>query len=189
MSQHHYAYGPPEGYYQQPNPNPSLPYPAYGAPSYHPSSSGAVPPYSNGNASNQEFDHNRNMIPGLGLGFPNPAPEWRQQWTNPSAVAVPVQNSDPGMVSQGPGAAGPIVDNLASASRPTEPGVQNDNMDEGELSEGELEDIYEPKYPDEDLVPAGNNGSRNHALPTNGAAAVAQDPVPQDGLEAELSGE
>lgn len=188
MSHHNYAYGPPEGHYQR-QPDPSLPYPAYSAPSYHPSASETIPTYANEHATNPNaFDHNRNVIPGLGLGFSNPAPEWRQQWENQPAVALPVQNLDPGMMQRSLGTHTNNADSLASASRPTEAGAQDDAMDEGELSEGELEDIYEPKYPEHVPSSAGKDGVRNQALPTNGSGPVTKDPAPQDEPEPGLSG-
>ena len=92
-------------------------------------------------------------------------------------------------MEQSPGAGGSITHNLASAHRPTEAGPQDDTMDEGELSEGELEDIYEPKYPNVDPAPIGSNVLRNQALPTNGSGVATKAPVPQDELEPGLSGE
>lgn len=176
MSQHNYAYGPPEGHYQR-SADPSIPYPAY---SEYPSNSQTTPTYPNENAGKQAFDYNRNAIPGLGLGFSSAPAEWQQQWTNPASAALTIGSPSANAGKEAAGTTGVASKNTALASQPAEDERDSDAMDEGEISEGELEDIYEPKYPDDNSATAGEAVSRDPALRNNGAVATGRIPTPQN---------
>ncbi|KAF4124512.1 hypothetical protein GMORB2_5178 [Geosmithia morbida] len=150
MSQHGYTHGPPEGRYH-PQTTSNLPYPAYNAVPYYPSDAQTSSPFSHKNAPQQTFDNSGSVIPGLGLGFSNTgsAPAgWHQSWNSPSAA--------PGVHHQPPGAAPHGPRNIAHSVQAPE---KNEEAEEGEVSEGEMEDIYEPKYSDEDTTTAHQNSS------------------------------
>ncbi|KAI1069673.1 hypothetical protein LB507_008502 [Fusarium sp. FIESC RH6] len=87
------------------------------------------------------YEYNQTTIPGLGMRFANYAPNWQPPapqnfsgiYTSPSNSVAPWQT-------------GPADGNMAVESSTERPNIEvdNDAMEEGELSEGELEDIYEP---------------------------------------------
>ncbi|KAI1818525.1 hypothetical protein GGS20DRAFT_527426 [Poronia punctata] len=123
--------------------HPSTIYPPSGLPnkpSYHtPPAPGAVPP-TNVTANQSAYDYNSNRIPGLGLGgapvsstsfSPSVPQTWHIQAPTSQAKSQ-FQNhpKPPSSVTKQP----PSTD-------------QSNSLEEGELSEGEFEDIYEPKQP------------------------------------------
>lgn len=82
------------------------------------------------------YENNRSLIPGLGLGFQSSVPsDWARvdSDTNPSLPAQPLHT---GAVWSGNGGNGPSASKLAVG--------HHYSMVEDDLSEGELEDIYEP---------------------------------------------
>ncbi|KAI0910141.1 hypothetical protein F4823DRAFT_591250 [Ustulina deusta] len=143
MADHSHGYGQYIGHYP-PHP-PSFP--------PMPASSSAQPPYSypaprvgtmppaNYTASQSAYNQNSSRIPGLGLGgtqmplttsfSPNARPPWPAQGHNPQPNSF-IQSQQP------PPASLP--------QQPHPPYQQSHNPpEEGELSEGEFEDLYEPK--------------------------------------------
>ncbi|GAW21306.1 hypothetical protein ANO14919_108250 [Xylariales sp. No.14919] len=115
-------------------------------PYYYPApQAGAVPPV-NYAMSQSAYDHNASRIPGLGLGgtqiaptasFPPSAPQpWPAQGHNPQ------MNSYFHQSQQRPPASLPQQSHLPYPPTQSQP---PNNLEEGELSEGEFEDLYEPK--------------------------------------------
>ncbi|KAK4447483.1 protein red1 [Podospora aff. communis PSN243] len=175
MSQYNYPYsngsysGPPPPPSQQPQQPygyqqaPQYPPPAYNQP-YDPVAAGI-----NVAASHNSYNYNANQIPGLGIGPPPVPPPFRavldpNAWTQPPVYPTPVPGLAPN--SQPPPAPfnGPPQQSASwassmtpNASRVTQPppaplGHQtksqpapNDESEEGELSEGQFEDLYEPR--------------------------------------------
>ncbi|KAK1238630.1 hypothetical protein MKX07_004206 [Trichoderma sp. CBMAI-0711] len=107
--------------------------------------------------SRDAYNHH-NMIPGLALNFSQNAAQWQDGWANQQQPAF------------GPGHPATAEENV--------PTQQTDVSEEGEVSEGEVEDVYEPR--DAEIVggpsyvhrDAGNYSGSNH---TNGRQ-VAGDP-------------
>ncbi|KFA81051.1 hypothetical protein S40288_00766 [Stachybotrys chartarum IBT 40288] len=119
------------------------------------------------NATQASFDYNRNLIPGLGLNL------------MPQVDAAPTSQSTAPAASS-PFASGalqqpmrnPVDANIQNLTAGNDAPDADSVMEEGELSEGELEDVYEP---------AGNGVSAGGAspgsaqfLPGNHANGVAQ---------------
>lgn len=109
---------------------------------------GAIPP-ANYAASQSAYDRNATMIPGLGLGRGPPAaatapylPSAPQSW--PTQVRNPQTNSYFQTQQQPPAS----LPQQSPASLPQQPNLPHrpstNNLEEGELSEGEFEDLYEP---------------------------------------------
>ncbi|KAF2968528.1 hypothetical protein GQX73_g5030 [Xylaria multiplex] len=118
---------------------------------YYPASQiGAVPP-ANYTMSQSAYDHNSNRIPGLGLGGTQiaPATSFRPGAPQPRPAQehnpqIPQINSFFQQSQQRP------PSSLPQQSHPPyqPPQSQPQNiLEEGELSEGEFEDLYEPKAP------------------------------------------
>ncbi|KAI1110699.1 hypothetical protein F5Y14DRAFT_428070 [Nemania sp. NC0429] len=141
-------------------------------PYYHPSTpqAGAIPP-ANYAASQSAYDHNAIMIPGLGLGPRPPVPASTPYL--PSALpnapqAWPIQTRNPQTNHYFQSQQKP------PASRAQQPNISHrpssNNLEEGELSEGEFEDLYEPgalsnaRAPLKNKpVPSGQNASAGGA--------------------------
>ncbi|KAK4659972.1 hypothetical protein QC762_115040 [Podospora pseudocomata] len=132
-----YGYQPPTAYPAPPFPPP----PTYGAPSAFP-----PPPEAHQNAAQGSFNYNTSNIPGLGMGansamgnaFPAAPPP-----ANPWGQPLPVSYT-------------PTIPNLHSAQQTVNPGTKppqpvapaaqvavSIEMEEGELSEGQFEDLYD----------------------------------------------
>ncbi|KAI8948700.1 hypothetical protein F4801DRAFT_581221 [Xylaria longipes] len=144
MAQHPRGYGQHFGHYPPPASFP-LPPASSGAQSsyYYPQPQAAPMLPANYATSQIAYSHNSTRIPGLGLGggpvAPTPSfpPSAAQQW--PAQGHHPQTNSYPLSQQQPP------------ASLPQKPPVPyqqpHNALEEGELSEGEFEDLYEPKAP------------------------------------------
>lgn len=155
MSQHPYEHNP----YQGPPPPQTYPYPlaGYVQPPYDPQydQSSAERHYV---VSQESFAYNAANIPGLGFGGPlmpvvagnnnaeaNPI-AWRQ---NHSFVV----NMSPGMDQYNPSNLPPAISQIQARHSPTQPTAQHEVMhnspseeiEEGELSESQFEDLYEPR--------------------------------------------
>lgn len=144
MSQHGYTYGAPEGFYQ-PQTAAHIPYPPYGATAYPPSGTHTSAPFPHQPPSQQSFDSNGSVIPGLGLGFPGttapPAP-WGPSWNS-----------------------APAAQHAAQGAQPPE---ANDDAEEGEVNEDEMEDIYEPKNDAAQVVGAQESQDSQETAGTSG---------------------
>lgn len=93
--------------------------------------------------SQESYEYNRNAIPGLALGFANNA-SWQQGWAPPSGQQS--ESLQPISANQNAIGAGDTNQQLSKTQDNAMPvGDDDEAMEEGELSEGELEDIYEPK--------------------------------------------
>lgn len=178
-------YPPPYGYGQYHGQHPPQPYgyqnaPIYPAPSYN------APPYSASapdiyrDASQASFDYNANHIPGLGTPVPSGG-QYRldaglRDWTQPhllptSAPHVPSPHAyaagalNPQFSPSDRTTGGPCGSTKTSHKPVSPPSRQaaNTDIEEGELSEGQFEDLYEPREPVVDVeklaskpLPAGN---------------------------------
>lgn len=162
MSQYGYTYGAPppsQGYSYQPSQ-------VYATPQYRPD---AIQPQNvdHGNSTQESYEMNRRAIPGLELNFPSNGAGWQQCWPNTPPGIAPISQLSlvPQSVTQINSTT--TVANEPESKRPSTSG----GSEEGELSEGELEDIYEPREPQglsqiQSGVPAGTGHHMDrHAIP------------------------
>ncbi|KAI0440308.1 hypothetical protein F4803DRAFT_481104 [Xylaria telfairii] len=144
MAEHPHGYGQHFGHYPPPASFPLMPAPSAAQPSYYyPQTQAAAMIPANYATSQSAYSHNSTRIPGLGLGggpvvpAPSLPPSAAQQW--PAPGQHPQINSYPRIQQQLP------------ASLPQKPPIPyqppHNALEEGELSEGEFEDLYEPKAP------------------------------------------
>ena len=144
MNQPGYGYDMIEGYQTQP-PFSNLQYPAYTQPSQPANVRPNLPGQRHGDSVQQSYDYNRNIIPGLGLGFaPNDTGQ-REPWARPQ---LGEGYSAPEPLSSGGQTSSQVV-LQAGHSKRSNPvaasGSQSeDGSEEGEVSEDEAEDLYEP---------------------------------------------
>jgi hypothetical protein len=140
MAERSHGYGHYSGHYPMPGSGPSNPQsPLY----YPPSQAGAIPP-ANHTASRSAYDHNSTRIPGLGLGGHLPMvttapfspgalqPRPAQAHGQPTHASFQSHQQPPTSFPQQP----PVTHQQSHGAS---------GLEEGELSEGEFEDLYEPK--------------------------------------------
>lgn len=142
MSQYGYGYGPPQGY-QPPDAYSHAPPPAYTAPPYQSSETAQTQPPGHGRVTLESYEYNRQAIPGLGLNFSNNAVNWQQAWAN-GAPEPEAERPQAGPTERIPTTEHVVRSPPATQTRLTANRVADNTAEEGELSEGELEDIYEP---------------------------------------------
>lgn len=142
MSQYGYGYGPPQGY-QPPDAYSHAPPPAYTAPPYQSSEAAQTQHLGHGRVTLESYEYNRQAIPGLGLNFSNNAVNWQQAWAN-GAPQPEAERPQVGPTERIPTIEQVVRSPPAIQTRPTTNRVADNTAEEGELSEGELEDIYEP---------------------------------------------
>ncbi|KAG5807492.1 hypothetical protein H9Q74_007816 [Fusarium xylarioides] len=162
MSRYVYGHGAAQGYQT------SQPY-AYSAnESYNPAfyhSDAAVAQSAHGQGVAEAYEYNQTTIPGLGMRFSQDAANW--QPTLPQKIPDVQIDSTSAMTT---GVTTKADDNNASShsitfnSRSTM-AMDVDRMEDGELSEGELEDIYEPNGID------GPDAENNGPQPPDSTAA------------------
>lgn len=150
MSQYPYGYG------QQQGPPSTVPF-GFQPPAFPPQSFNPSDPHTsttvNRNVSHTAFDYNANNIPGLGIASSPPAVSpYTSFWISPGAQAPPqappsFATGASSAASQGgsygssrPHATGPPSQPVALPTQTT-----HDDVEEGELSEGQFEDLYEPR--------------------------------------------
>src|SRR4051794_32466497 len=150
MSQYPYGYG------QQQGPESTVPFgfqpPAYPTQSYS-SSDKNTSTTVNRNISHTAFDYNANNIPGLGIASSPPAVSpyasfWISSGPQPPPQAPPSFATGASSTASQGGAFGSSKPNATGA--PSQPvSLQTltayDDIEEGELSEGQFEDLYEPR--------------------------------------------
>ncbi|KAJ3521630.1 hypothetical protein NM208_g13202 [Fusarium decemcellulare] len=143
MSYYGYGHGPPHGYPS----SQAYVYPtgqAYAAPTFHSTEAveGQPAAYSHGVA--EAYDYNHTAIPGLRMGFSQSTTSWPQAWPHDPSENQPEKHGSLPLqrVADPPG--NPTQDVEMSDHRQLDGGADDDALEEGELSEGELEDIYEP---------------------------------------------
>ncbi|KAM0542754.1 hypothetical protein ACHAPJ_012637 [Fusarium lateritium] len=142
MSHYMYGYGAPHGYQT------SQPYYAtnqtYTEPNFHASDTAESQAHAFGQGAAEAYEYNQTAIPGLGMGLSQNATVWQTPWPQSSIGA----QRDPSTPVARNHMAGPdgnaALDVPAMHGQRPEAGVDVHAMEEGELSEGELEDIYEP---------------------------------------------
>ncbi|KAK5656342.1 hypothetical protein OQA88_4722 [Cercophora sp. LCS_1] len=180
MSQHPYPYGgyghfgPPAQQQQQPQPQQQSSYPGYPIPTSYPQPPYGYNPYApithpdatNSQAVSQNsFNYNANLIPGLHVGIPPPVMPAFSGTTFPSTapglapnhqappssslIAPPSQNTWNAPKSSA--SKHPVTSSLASTK--AQPPTDHD-FEEGELSEGQFEDLYEPRGSDKAPIPS-----------------------------------
>ncbi|KAF4965979.1 hypothetical protein FSARC_6288 [Fusarium sarcochroum] len=142
MSQYVYGYGAPHGYQT------SQPYYAtnqtYTEPDFRPSETTEIQPSGFGHGAAEAYEYNQTAIPGLGMGLSQNATVWQTPWRQSAFGAQSDPSSSVARNHMARSDGNAALNVSASHSRKPEPGVDVDAMEEGELSEGELEDIYEP---------------------------------------------
>ncbi|KAI1635839.1 hypothetical protein F4809DRAFT_422319 [Biscogniauxia mediterranea] len=129
---------------------------------------------------NNSYEYNASRIPGLGLGggssmpsasrpenntpwhIPLPAP----QPNVPPRVEAPLAMNNSQQPMQGTQAA------RASGAPTSSQQIAGGALEEGELSEGEFEDLYEPKDSTENTAPASNPSNRPSGIPDNRPGSV-----------------
>ncbi|KAJ4264028.1 hypothetical protein NW762_006067 [Fusarium torreyae] len=142
MSHYVYGYGAPHGYQT------SQPY--YATNQTHTESNshasdnaeGQAPAFGQGAA--EAYEYNQTTIPGLGMGLSQNATVWQTPWPQSSCGAQRDSSASVARNHIAGSDGNATLDVSATHSRRPEAGVDVDAMEEGELSEGELEDIYEP---------------------------------------------
>ncbi|KAK0628201.1 hypothetical protein B0T17DRAFT_588395 [Bombardia bombarda] len=133
--------------------------------------------------SQNSFDFNANHIPGLGITGPPTGGNsyhvtpttgsWPHPYSSPANIQAASQpkQAEPSSGGRHPQAASPKIVTATTAKAPTQPvllaahTVLNSDVEEGELSEGQFEDLYEPRQP---ARPA------HHILPRKPPPAVIQ---------------
>ena len=143
MEQYGFNYEAPHHGYQQHPPQPGIPFGEL--------EHGHIATQSHGTLSQQSYQYNRDMIPGLGLGYPGPATEYSAPLHEvPNQVdtlprLVPAQQFYSADQWQGATAQQHAPsrhhDHLTNEARHYFPAG---GMEEGEISDGELEDLYDP---------------------------------------------
>lgn len=145
MSQSGYGYDAPEGYHTQP-PFPNLRYPLYPPPSRPANEPANLSGQRLDDAAQQSYEYNRNMIPGLGLGFSPSGTEQQEPWARPQPGSG---YSAPQLPQSGGQSSNQVAQKAGDSKRPntmTASGsAADDGSEEGEVSEGEIEDLYEPR--------------------------------------------
>ncbi|KAH8677084.1 hypothetical protein BGZ61DRAFT_457579 [Ilyonectria robusta] len=142
MSQYGSGFGPPQGY-QPPDAYSHAPPPAYTAPPYQSSETAQTQHPGHGRVTLESYEYNRQAIPGLGLNFSNNAVNWQQAWAN-GAPQPEAERPQAGPTERIPTIEHVVRSPPAIQTRLTANRVADNTAEEGELSEGELEDIYEP---------------------------------------------
>lgn len=178
MSQHGYPYtnGAPNGFSL---PTPVLPVGTYSyTPYQNPSYQGVHGQSTPDQMSLHAYNQNRNLIPGLGFGVSQPVDTQLQQ----KGRVVPQQSSiPPGPTSATqhlPGGLDSIyrLPTIEHDDDDDEGAIGDNELEEGELSEGEVEDIYEPPpLPNKPPTPTKPNQSQvkaayNEAPPLTSAS-------------------
>ena len=168
MSQYGYGYGPPEGY-QPPHPYPYQPQQSYELPAYLSNENANTHHSAHSAVAQESYDYNRNAIPGLGLGFSNNGMVWQQDGiVHPGLVP---EASQPVPTEQTTNKERSVVDHSGlSKDKPTYVTSGDEAMEEGELSEREVEDIYEP----------GENGDSASRLQLPGILASGESSAYED---------
>lgn len=103
----------------------------------------------------EAYRYNHTAIPGLGMGFSHDSAPWQSAWPHgPVEAQTP---NDPSPMKQTTAPVGLATKDLQVAhNKQHGSGTDEDAMEEGEVSEGELEDIYEPGE-----VDVAKNGARD----------------------------
>ncbi|KAF4984413.1 hypothetical protein FZEAL_375 [Fusarium zealandicum] len=150
MSQYGFGHGPP---YSYPT-SQSYVYPAsqaYTAPAFPPTETLTTQAAAYRNGTTDAYGYNHTAIPGLGMGFSHNTAGWQQNSPH-GPPAVHLERNDQCSMKQ---TAEPAGNTERPHGKQPAAGTEDEAMEEGELSEGELEDIYEPGE-----VGAGNCDAR-----------------------------
>ncbi|KAK0632228.1 hypothetical protein B0T14DRAFT_559941 [Immersiella caudata] len=204
MSQYTYPYGygsypgpPPSPSQQSQQPYGYQPAPQYPPPTYN-QTYDPVAAGINLAASQNSFNYNANQIPGLGIGPPPVAPSFGAALDPNGRAQPPYPGVVPGLPTTQPSPTpfnGPpphYAPSWATSATPNAPRVTqppprappvrettsqpklNDDIEEGELSEGQFEDLYEPRQPVEPNRPSNNQSKLlSTADPSQPASVVA----------------
>ncbi|KAI5921835.1 hypothetical protein F4810DRAFT_311868 [Camillea tinctor] len=179
MADHPYSYG--QFPAQQPHPHfAHQPSPANLQPSYFgtPQMGGVVA--NNYATANNSYEYNASRIPGLGLGGSSIPPASRPENTTPWHFPLPTTQPNVPPQPKPPAAMNnnyqqPIQGNLPPRVRDAPASSQQlagGALEEGELSEGEFEDLYEPKDSTVNAAPTSNPATRPSGIPENRPSSV-----------------
>ncbi|QPC69977.1 hypothetical protein HYE68_000729 [Fusarium pseudograminearum] len=138
MSQYIYGHGAPHTGYQTSQPHLYSSNQPYSQPN---GVAESQPSYAQGAA--EAYEYNQTTIPGLGMGFTHSAATWQ----HPTRQSFPETHANPSasVAHRETSRASENTEPECSTSPSRQPNMEvNKTMEEGELSEGELEDIYEP---------------------------------------------
>ncbi|KPM40426.1 hypothetical protein AK830_g6104 [Neonectria ditissima] len=139
----HYGYGYGQQGYQPSGAFAHAPPSAHAAPLYQANETVQTQQPGPESVALESYEFNRQMIPGLGLNFSNNTVGWQPAWTNGPPRSQHEQ--PPVEVVEHAIAINNSARNAATTqTRPSADPMDDDLVEEGELSEGELEDIYEP---------------------------------------------
>ncbi|KAM0439649.1 hypothetical protein ACHAPT_000741 [Fusarium lateritium] len=154
MSFYGSGYGPPHGY-QTSQPYEYPPSQAYAAPPFLSSTTLEDQHATYNHGTVEAYKYNHTAIPGLGMGFSHDTASWQTAWP-PGPVQAQTERNGPSPMKQTTGPIGLATKDLEIVhNKQDDPSTDDDAMEEGEVSEGELEDIYEPGE-----VDAPKNGAR-----------------------------
>lgn len=137
MNQPRYGFEPPQNHHSQ-APYPHQQFSVYQTTSLHTNHPAQLISDSHDGDIRQSYEYNRNVIPGLGLGFQPSAPGLPTSW-------APPQVGDNRVPAQVPTSAGPEhLESTMVVDDHIEPTAYA-SAEEGEVSEGETGDLYEPR--------------------------------------------
>ncbi|KAJ3467150.1 hypothetical protein MRS44_004714 [Fusarium solani] len=176
MSFYGSGYGPPHGY-QTSQPYEYPPGQAYAAPPFLTSATleDQHAAYSHGTV--EAYKYNHTAIPGLGMGFSHDTAPWQSAWPH-GPVEAQTGPNDPSPMKQTTAPVGLATKDLHVAhNKQHGSGTDDDAMEEGEVSEGELEDIYEPGEVDVSKNGARDPQSLGHKAQVGYHDAMSQIPV------------
>ncbi|RSL53778.1 hypothetical protein CEP53_007638 [Fusarium sp. AF-6] len=155
MSFYGSGYGPPHTY-QTSRPHEYPPGQAYAAPPFVTNAAMEDQHAAYNHGTVEAYKYNHTAIPGLGMGFSHDTTPWQSAWPH-GPIEAQTGPNDPPPMKQTTVPAGLATKDLQVAhSKQHGSGTDDDGMEEGEVSEGELEDIYEPGE-----VGATKNGARD----------------------------
>ncbi|KAF5024933.1 hypothetical protein F66182_2975 [Fusarium sp. NRRL 66182] len=184
MSNYLYGYGVPHGY-QTPQPYRYAPNHTYNETSFHPSETTEIQPSSCGQGATEAYGYNQTAIPGLGMGFSHNVASMQSAWPQTSFEAQPNPSNSIARNQMTESYGNTTLDVTNSRNQQPDVGTNVDAMEEGELSEGELEDIYEAgeteanddeKHSIRVLDPLSNSGRQGESSQVYGASARSWNP-------------
>ncbi|KAI0838026.1 hypothetical protein F5Y06DRAFT_287515 [Hypoxylon sp. FL0890] len=155
MSEHPYNYGHYPG--QRPNSQPPLPFtqpsPSQNPyPPYYGAFQQPVPTLGNYATVNNSFQYNANSIPGLGMATSHPPVSHRPE--SNAAWQLQPQPASQNLVSTKTVEKPTITTTKQGETSKTSQVQTEDTLEEGELSEGEFDDLYEPRDTVDTAAPA-----------------------------------
>ncbi|KND89808.1 Protein red1 [Tolypocladium ophioglossoides CBS 100239] len=175
MSQSGHGYDTPKGYHAQP-PFSNLQYPSYAKPSQSANEPANLSGQRHGDTAQQSYEYNRNIIPGLGLGFSPSGTEQQDPWARPQPGSGYSASQPP---QHGGQSSNQVALKAGDSKRPNpvtaRGSISGDGSEEGEVSEGEIEDLYGPRETEDD-----GNTVEVQAWPFDSAGVDTGDAMKED---------